>query len=216
MGRGRHWTKQEEQALLHGVGIYGVAWFERNTGDGLVWPGAPKGRTRHAIYSKARRLYGPGGLSRGVYTLSRLVRETGYGVSHFRRAMRACAQKWKRTSPRGRYLICEDQAEELVAWLRGDYWGKRHRLYNCAWCGSPSRDHYARGLCTRCYQRYARRMYRAGLPLRGKELIVEIRQWAQKVGSRDFLESALRNVMRGRVMPEEALRQWLKERRHAR
>src|SRR5512147_845390 len=121
MGRGRKWTKREEQALLHGVGVYGVAWFQKNTGDGLDWPAAPKGRTRKAIYAKARRLYGPGGLSRGSYTLRRLVRETGYGVSHFFRAMRACAQKWKRTSPRGRYLICEDQAEELLAWLRQDY-----------------------------------------------------------------------------------------------
>lgn len=215
MGRGRRWSKREEQALLHGVGIYGVAWFQKNTGNGLDWPEAPAGRTRRAVYAKAWRLYGRGGFSRGVYTLRRLVRESGYGVSHLRRAMRACAQKWKRTSPRGRYLICEDQADELLSWLRGDYWGKRHHLYNCSWCGSTQRGHYAQGLCQRCYQRYIRRLYRAGLPIRGKELHMAIRRWGQQMGKRDFLEEALRNSRRGRAIPEEALRRMLKEWRHA-
>jgi hypothetical protein len=215
MGRGKRWTKQEEQALLHGVGVYGVAWFQKNTGDALDWPGAPKGRTRKAIYSKAYRLYGLGGLSRGAYTLRRLTRETGYGVSHFFRAMRACSQKWKRTSVHGKYLICEDQAEELLAWLRQDYWGKRRRVYRCSWCGADHRAHCAQGLCRRCYQRYAQRLRRAGLPIRGKELSVEIKRWAQRMGGRDFLDVALRQIRRGWAIPEESLRRLLKERRYA-
>lgn len=215
MGRGRRWTKQEEQALLHGVGIYGVSWFQNHTGDGCDWPGAPKGRTRQAVYHKARRLYGAGGLTRGVYTLRRLSRETGYGVSHFRRAMRACAQKWKRTSPRGRFLICEDQADELIAWLRGDYWGKRHRLYNCSWCGSLSRVHYAQGLCLRCYQRYTRRLSRAGLPIRGKELTMVLKRWSQQTDRCNFLEIATRFSARGRAIPEITLHQILRVWHHA-
>jgi len=215
MGHGRRWSKREERALLHGVGIYGVAWFQKNTGDGCCWPGAPKGRTRQAVYSKARRLYGAGGFSRGVYTLRRLSRDTGYGASHFHRAMRACAQKWKRTSPRGRYLICEDQVAELVAWLQADYWGKRHRLYNCGWCGSVSQAHYAQGLCRCCYQRYAHRLCRAGLPVAGKELTVALKRWIQQVGRQDFLESVVRFPDRGRAIPELVLRRILQVWRYA-
>jgi hypothetical protein len=215
MGRGKRWTKQEEQALLHGVGVYGVAWFQKNTGDALDWPAAPKGRTRRAVYSKAYRMYGIGGLSRGTYTLRRLICETGYGPSHFYRAMRACGQKWKRTSVRGRYLICEDQVDELLAWLRQDYWGKRHRLYRCSWCGVEHRRHHAQGLCRRCYQRYAQRLWRAGLPIGRKELSVELRKMAQCEQVSDFLAMAMRHAQRGWAIPEESLRRLIKERRHA-
>jgi hypothetical protein len=107
-------------------------------------------------------------------------------------------------------LICEDQVEELIAWLRQDYWVKRHRLYNCGWCGSLSRIHYAQGLCGRCYQRYVRRLYRAGLPIRGKELSMVLNRWSQQSGCHDFLEIVGRFPARGRAIPEMALRQILR------
>jgi len=118
----KRWTESEEQALLQGIGVYGIAWFRKNSGNSYDWPNALQGRTADACYSKARRMFGGGGLTRGSYSIEKIIRITGYSKTQIRRAMRALMQKWKRLSPTGSYLIYEEQFQDLVEWLSDDYW----------------------------------------------------------------------------------------------
>lgn len=161
--RGHRWTKAEEFLLLEGVGVFGLDWFTRTLH-----------RSLSSVRSKAYRLYGPGGLGRGTYPLTRIARETGYSTTQVRRAMRALAQKWKRLSSKGPYIVQEEQREEILGWLRTDYWSKKHRLYACAWCGGRGEEHAWGGLCGRCAARYSARLRRAGLPT-GKRLAPAVR-----------------------------------------
>ena len=171
MGMASRWTKTGKQSLLQGTGIYGISWFRKSGGNSYDWPNAPKGRSAAACYSQARRLFGGGGLSRGSYSVSEIVRKTGYSKTHIRRAMRALAQKWKRLSPRGSYLIYEEQYLDIIDWLMKDYWAPIHRLYNCIWCHRTNYPHEGKGLCSRCYQRYMQRLRRMGLPSDGQILM---------------------------------------------
>ena len=186
----RFWTKQEEYALLQGVSIYGIEWFQRKTGKSL-----------DAVVSKARRLYGSSSLTRGAYTLRGAVRSTGYDVKQLRRAQSALRQKWKRTSPRGSFLIYEEQLEELVSWLKTDYWSGQHRLYCCLWCDTENRPHYSLGLCRRCYYRYTQRLYRGGFPFSCKKLLGVVRQILKSIDAR-FLVDAESHLARGRALTE--------------
>jgi len=195
----RHWTKKESMALLQGAGVYGFRWFETHTGDSYDWPNAPEGRSREAIKAKAQRLY-QGGLTRGSYTLRQVCAMSGYDASQIRRAMKALAQKWKRTSANGSYLIYEEQVDDILQWLRTDYWAKKHRLYNCVWCGSNVRPHRSVGLCARCYPKYAQRLIRAGLPVSASKLLGVIRSWKMK-----SLEKAELELSRGRAVPMSIL-----------
>lgn len=181
---GKRWTKKEEQVLLQGAGVYGVGWFQLRVGDSYEWEGAPAGRSAAALYSKARRLYGGGGLTRGAYSLRAVALKSGYSYSQIRRAMEALGQKWKRTrNTRGSYLIYEEQVDDLMEWLKKDCWAKSSRLYCCAWCSTESRPHKAVGLCVRCYARWAKRLERARMPIRIEELAERVRCWAQETGA---------------------------------
>lgn len=148
MSKNRHWTKREYYAVLQGVGANSVAWLCKKAGN----------RSYSAVVSKLARNTGLGGLRRGSFTLSSLVRITGYNVSALKRAQRALKQKWKKTSKNGHFLITEDQLEELAAWLGLDYWSKPHRLYKCLWCHTRGEHHRAYGLCTICYSLYDRKL----------------------------------------------------------
>jgi hypothetical protein len=86
--------------------------------------------------------------------------------------MRALAQKWKRLSARGAYLVYEEQYFDLCQWLGVDYWSKRHRLYNCLWCGETKQRHWAKGLCLRCYRVYVKQLERKGLPVDNDDLLM--------------------------------------------
>jgi hypothetical protein len=149
------WTKAAERELFNGVGISGLAWFKDRCG----------GRSTAAVYHKLRREFGPGGLTRGAYTLYELERRTGYSETHIRRAGSALNQKWKRLGPRGAHLITEEQMDEIVTWLGHDFWSKTHRLYGCLWCATDKRAHRSVGLCVRCYHRHRRACIKRGLPV---------------------------------------------------
>lgn len=168
MSRGKHWSKSDENNLIQGAGVYGINWFKKKTGDSYDpkdWPGAAKGRSTDAIYAKARELLGKGGLTRGSYSLTQICELTGYSRSQILRAREALAQKWKRTSAKGSYLVYEDQMLEIISWLRQDHWSKKHNLYSCLWCATDTRDHYQQGLCKRCFEKYAKRLKRLGMPV---------------------------------------------------
>ena len=201
MGRGKQWTKAHETALLQGAGVYGFAWFEAHTGDSFDWPNAPSGRSRGAVKTQANRMF-EGGLTRGAYTLREACRITGYDRKQIRRGMAALAQKWKRLSPNGAFLIYEEQLEEIVQWLRTDYWSAKHRLYNCLWCNTEQRPHRAAGLCQRCYFSYYGKLSRAGLPLGTEALLGVLRSWQNP----KILTKAEKNLSRGRAVTLEALR----------
>lgn len=163
-GGSKRWSKEELQALLNGIGAYGIKWFQKRTQAPNDWPNAPQHRSVAAIYAQARRQHGPGGLTRGALTLRELSLNTGYGRSQLLRAREALHQKWKRLGPRGDHIITEEQAEEVLEWLKHDYWDKDKRLYCCLWCQTEKRPPHGQGLCGRCYFRYRRRLMKYGLP----------------------------------------------------
>jgi len=190
-GRGRPgWPKEKAYMLYQGVGIYGIEWFRRKTGKSL-----------DAIQAKARRMYGHGGLSRGAFTVREASRRTGYHREQLYRAMQALRQKWKRTSSQGSYLIYEEQLEELVQWLKTDYWSGYHRLYGCLWCDTQDRPHYELGLCQRCYQRFAQRLCRRDLPLARQSLLELVRAHPSILGEAVTAEVETQ-LDRGRVPAE--------------
>lgn len=147
---GRPWTKDEDRALLDGAGVFSINWFRKKAGPTDTYPTAPN-RSRGAIYRRAERILGKGGLTRGTNTLMQAAKETGYTREQILRAQRACNQKWKRLSPRGPYLITFEQLDEMIGWLRQDYWCKKLRLYGCVNCGDSDRPSRGKGLCPRCY-----------------------------------------------------------------
>jgi len=203
----KRWTKRDEQRLLRGVGAFSIDWFLDNVGDSYVpedWPGAPKGRTRAAVYAKAFRLYGRGGLMRGAYSLRRLMIMSGYSLTQLERARKALGQKWRRTASDGNYIIHEDQAYEMLDWLKKDYWAKKHRLYCCVWCHTREIPHRGLGLCVRCYQNYVGRLRRSGFAL-DSEILLRMLQANQRLFPGRVVKKAMRELQRGRAMPESVL-----------
>lgn len=158
------WTAQQEKTLLDNVSIAGVSWLTRRTG-----------RSRGAIYAKLRRACGGGGLTRGAYTLRRMLLLLQYDRKQVRRAQAALGQKWKRLGPRGAHIITDEQMWELATWLAHDYWAPGCRRYSCVLCDSAEREHKARGLCVVCYYRYAARCRRIGFPWRRKEQLLRLK-----------------------------------------
>jgi len=214
----RKWSKEEVRVLLDGIGNYGLSHFQKKSGQPheFEYEGAPKHRSKKAIYGKILREFGPGGLTRGVYTVHRLAKNTGYNKEQLYRAREACKQKWKRIGPRGAYLITEDQVDEIIEWLKHDYWCKPHRLYCCLYCNTEHRLHYSRGLCVRCYSRYRRSLLKLNLPPSNKGLIryIESRQNADSTdiensGKRTkFLEKIFETLRKGLALNRDELR-WL-------
>lgn len=201
----KRWSKRDEQKLLRGVGAFSIDWFLVNVGDSYTqedWPGAEGGRTRAAIYAKAFRLYGRGGLMRGAYSLRHLMRMSGYSLTQLERARKALGQKWRRTAADGNYIIHEEQAFEMLDWLRKDYWVKKHRLYNCVWCHTREIPHRGKGLCIKCYQNYVGRLRRRGFTLDTSVLLrmVQANAWLFPARKVRKAESELK---RGRALPEK-------------
>jgi len=215
----KKWTKGEVRGLLDGIGNYGLSHFQKKSGQPHEYEGAPKNRSRKAIYNKIYREFGPGGLTRGVYPIHRLVQGTGYNKEQLLRAREACKQKWKRIGPGGAYLITEDQVEEIVEWLKHDYWAKQHRLYCCMHCTTEHRAHYGLGLCERCYARYRRRLVKLNLPTSNEKLFhrFESRQQSESLEFEEsrkcakFLDKLNETLRRGLALNREEL-QWLSTR----
>lgn len=165
----RRWSKKALRDLLDGIGSYGIVWFQRKANAPGDYEGAE--RSRQAIYNAALRLCGPGGLTRGTYTVNRLARDTGFSKSHLYRARNALRQKWKRLGPRGAHIITEEQVQDILEWLKHDYWSKSKRLYCCAGCQTEKRPHRCLGLCQPCYFRYRRRLEGLGIPTDRDDLL---------------------------------------------
>jgi len=185
--KSRPWTSKQERDLFNGVSISGLDWFRRHCG-----------KSTKAIYSKVAREYGPGGLTRGAYTLRGLSRSTGYSSTQLWRAQEALGQKWKRLGPHGAHLITEEQRGELVTWLGHDYWAKRQRRYTCEWCATSNRPPEALGLCVRCYHRHRRLCLKLGLPVTLVGQLVLCRRVANGASDRDSQS--------GRIVREGLLR----------
>lgn len=159
----KRWTRDEDRALLEGTGSFGLSWFAKRVGTSYEFPGAPK-RSPEALYARARTLWGKGGLTRGSYSESHLARESGYSRSQLRRARKALRHSYRRLSPKGQFLISDDQRVDIYDWLSRDFWSKSLHRYNCAWCHSATRPHKGAGLCIICYYRLRRLTARLGVP----------------------------------------------------
>ena len=162
MAGARRWSKREVNNLLLGAGAFGIEWLRAQTGQPYGEHG-PKHRSEKAVRNKAS-IMGLGGLTRGAYTLRSLMRETGYTRKQLVRAQYALNQKWKRSGPRGYFLVTEDQRDDILEWLKHDYWCRPKHLYACMWCGGSRRPHYSAGLCGTCHRRHLRLCGQLGLP----------------------------------------------------
>lgn len=178
---------------MQGISIYGISWFVKRLKRSVA-----------AIRAKARREFGPMGMTRGALSLADASRRTGYHRGQLKRAAAALAQHWKRTSARGPYLIYEEQLEELVDWLKSDYWCPKLHLYCCIWCATEARPHRRWGLCDRCSNRYAKRLIRAGLPISTKGLLELVTE--RNRDSDPLLSEAARQLENGRAIREPTLR----------
>ncbi len=149
----KRWTRDQELGLLNHLGVAGQAKLQRKTG-----------RSPHAIRSKAWRDLGTASLTRGTYSLRAATRDTGFTKTQLFRAQHALRQRWHRTQAGGRFMISLHQLDELVEWLKTDYWSACHALYGCVWCTTEARAMEASGLCARCYHQYRRQCLAAELP----------------------------------------------------
>lgn len=193
------WDEAEIRVLFDGIGISGVAWFKSRCG-----------RSRKAVYNKALRMYGQGGLTRGSFTLHEICETTGYNYSHIRRAQAALNQKWKRLGPRGAHLVTEEQLRDILEWLKHDFWSKSKKLYGCQWCTTTTRPHVGRGLCSRCYYRHIYLCERLGLPVSGLKQIALLRKalrqdCANLEAHGTFIQEAMARLQSGLALSENDL-----------
>lgn len=194
------WTKREAQQLLMGAGAFGIAWLQAQT----------KGRSYYALMSKARRM-GLGGFTRGALSFAEVMRQTGYSRKQLFRARDALNQKWKRTGPLGDYLITDDQLDEIVEWLKHDFWSKTKHLYSCAWCSSEKRPHRSLGLCTSCFWIYRDECLALEVPAgvhQQRELVAYLRGLTLAIEERKFLERVRWRLERGLALERGQL-EWL-------
>lgn len=186
------WSEKEVRSLLMGLGAFGIDWFRQRTGKSYDYPNAPR-RSIKAVSSKIARAVGGYRFIRGAYTLSALSKRSGYHPDQIRRAQSALNQKWKRTSPRGSFLITDDQAEELLAWLQHDYWSRKRRLYCCVQCSGMGKPKVW-GLCQRCYNRVYAAINKLRVKLPAEDLGL-LDEFIQKVrGGRGFRWAHLREL----------------------
>ena len=194
------------QAMLNGIGSYGIRWLQRHTAAPHDYPNAPQVRSRSAINAKVQREFG-GGLTRGALTLRAVQNNTGYSRSQLLRARDALKQKWKRLQRGGDYIITEEQVDEILVWLTHDYWDKSARLYCCLGCQTEKRPPFGRGLCSRCYHRYRRRCIHLGLPTSPKAQRAALRVLdIDKIGPHaTVLETVEARLAAGHALTDEDL-----------
>ena len=191
----KRWTEKEVRTLMMGLGAFGIDWFRQRTGTSYDYPNAPQ-RSIKAISCRIARAAGGYGFVKGAYTLASLVKRSGYDKRQIRRAQSALNQKWKRTSLRGSFLITDDQAEELLAWLQHDYWSRKRRLYCCVQCSSTGRRPKVWGLCRPCYKRVYDAINRLRVELPAGDLGL-LDEFIQKVrGGKGFRWAHLRELMK--------------------
>ena len=133
-----------------------------------------------AVRHRSRYLKLP---TRSVYlTLREAARSTGYAITTIQLALhelkirrrpkpRVSCWRANRVGRRSRdYGISEDELERVVVWLKAQptwraarthskrvavgCWGIGTKPEQCIRCGTADRPHRARGMCTRCLQRF--------------------------------------------------------------
>lgn len=164
---GGRWSTEESRSLFHGIGTQALRSLRKATGD----------RTAGALYQKARRMGFPGGLRRGSWSLRQVMDHTQYTRTQLERARDALNLKWRRTRPRGPFILTDDQVEDMVAWLKHDYWDKDRGLYGCVWCTTSQGRPKGLGLCSSCYYRWRRCCDRGGVPAVLSELTSLLEGW---------------------------------------
>lgn len=207
----QRWSKAETKALLDGLGAYGLDWFVRRTKSGNKWAVTPH-RSVAAVYAKILQEYGPGGLTRGAYTLNAVIEYSGYSRTQILRAQKALKQKWRRTSARGSYLISDEQLEDILEWLKHDYWCSQKRLYACVWCTGEAKRHYALGLCNACYFRYRRFCDDLDVPhccKKMRKLVAALRKALPAEGPHATLLENLEKMLKRGIAPPPAYLEWL-------
>lgn len=206
----RRWSKKESRSLLLGAGAFGIGWLRKKTGPSYDWKNAPKHRSYRAVISRARRM-GLGGFTRGTRSLAKLCRETGYDRTQLLRAMTALNQKWKRTGSHGCFLITDDQIDELLEWLKHDFWAKSKHLYSCCWCSGVKRPHLMLGLCNHCFWKYRKMCLALRVPSGVKQqkgLVVRLRSMRIQPQERKFLERVAWRLGRKLALERSQL-EWL-------
>lgn len=160
----KRWSKAEEQALRDCIGSYGWGKVKRVVGESYPnFPWFKFGRSKAAIKLKILRM-GICGVKRGAYSINAIIKTTGYELTAIKRAQVALNQKWRRLGPKGVFIITEEQYDDLMAWLKHDYWCVSKRLYGCVCCATKKENHLCAGLCSSCFNDYRRHCYRLELP----------------------------------------------------
>lgn len=170
----KRWSKDDDRALFMGLGAYGTEWFKPRVGRSYDYKGAPTQRTTKALYGRVRRLCDGGGLGRGAISLRQLRMTSGYSDCQILRAREALNQKWKRINPGGAYIITEEQAEDVLSWLKNDYWAPILRIYACVDCGTRKHKHRSLGHCEECYWVLRKALYAAKFPTRREPLLARL------------------------------------------
>lgn len=157
MARSRLWTEQEIKQLRWNLGH-----------KSFVSIGKLLARTPNAVKCKANEL----GIraSRATYSLSDLIRLTGYNWKQITQSRDKLKQRWGRINTRrGKYRVTYEQFEALVQYLGRpapyltllgfeiDVWAPKWNLNECTNCGESGKEmrkrHYALGLCYTCWYR---------------------------------------------------------------
>lgn len=156
-----YWTKGEISILEQLVGNASYSTLQKRL----------QGRSLESIKKKARQLGFT--LSRGTWTLNRVMQETGYNWKQIYRARDVLNQYWRRATEtkakHGKFLITDEQALEIMDYLKREHypftsrygqptlrWSRYHTI--CSSCKSTKRPHYGRGMCESCWKR-DRRLY---------------------------------------------------------
>lgn len=99
------WTTELDNLLLDMIGNRNYKEMARRLGKSV-----------EAIRKRAKRLGHR--LDQGTITLRELARQTGYDRRQFRRAGKKLNQHWRRAAGGRKLLIKQDQADELITYLR--------------------------------------------------------------------------------------------------
>jgi len=185
MARSRLWTEQEIKQLRWHLGHKSFASIGR-----LLE------RSPNAIKCKTNEL----GIkaSRSTYSLSDMIRLTGYNWKQLQKARDALKQRWGRVNTRnGKYRITYEQFEALAEYLgrpapyltllgfEVDMWAPKWHLNACTNCGKGSRDmqerHYALGLCYTCWYQLKEHPQTNYLKKR-QRILLQYRSLVEKLG----------------------------------
>jgi hypothetical protein len=114
--------------------------------------------------------------------------------------------------PKGVYLLTDEQVEDILEWLKHDFWSKALRLYACVWCGTQTKPHKGAGLCSSCYWKHRRYCAAQGIPESVEAQCVWVEQALESEWSAsesNFLETAKIRLLSGKSLSPEQLK-WMR------